>query len=115
MENQEERALVFYCDKEAGDLIKKPAGFEFTYSLEYLKDPDAMPISLAMPLTQTKYESPALFPFFDGMLPEGWLLELTCTSAKIDKNDKFHLLLHTGKDPIGAISVRPAAKENHGE
>lgn len=115
MENQEERALVFYGDKEAGDLIKKPAGYEFVYKPEYLQDPDAMPISLAMPLTATKYESPMLFPFFDGMLPEGWLLELTCTSAKIDKNDKFHLLLHTGKDPIGAISVRPADKESHGE
>lgn len=115
MENQEERALVFYGDKEAGDLIKKPAGYEFAYKPEYLQDPDAMPISLAMPLTETPYESPTLFPFFDGMLPEGWLLELTCTSAKIDKNDKFHLLLHTGKDPIGAISVRPADKESHGE
>lgn len=115
MENREERAIVFYADREAGELTKKPAGYEFAYNPEYLRDPDSMPISLAMPLTETKYESPTLFPFFDGLLPEGWLLELTCTSAKIDKNDKFHLLLHTGKDPIGAISVRPADKESHGE
>ncbi|MBI3287910.1 MAG: HipA N-terminal domain-containing protein [Elusimicrobia bacterium] len=115
MERKEERALVFYGDKEAGELIKKPAGYEFAYKPEYLRDPDAMPISLAMPLAETPYESPSLFPFFDGLLPEGWLLELTCSSAKIDKNDKFHLLLHTGKDPIGAISIRPADKESHGE
>lgn len=115
MEDQEERAIVFYGDKEAGELIKKPAGFEFVYRSEYLRDPDAMPISLAMPLAETPYESPTLFPFFEGLLPEGWLLELTCTAAKIDKNDKFHLLLHTGKDPVGAISVRPADKESHGE
>lgn len=115
MENREERALVFYGDKEAGMLIKKPAGYQFAYKPEYLRDPDAMPISLAMPLTETPYASPALFAFFEGLLPEGWLLELTCTSAKIDKNDKFHLLLHTGKDPIGAISIRPANKESHGE
>jgi len=114
MESQEEHALVFYGDKEAGELIKKPAGFEFSYNPEYLRNPDAMPISLAMPLTETPYESPALFPFFDGMLPEGWLLELTCTSAKIDKGDKFRLLLYTGKDPTGAISIRPA-KDSHGE
>ncbi len=111
----EERAIVLYGDKEAGELIRKPTGFEFVYRSEYLRDPDAMPISLAMPLTQDKYESKDLFPFFDGLLPEGWLLELTCASAKIDKNDKFHLLLHTGKDPIGAISIRPANKESHGE
>ena len=37
MENREERALVFYGDKEVGDLIKKPAGYEFAYKPEYLK------------------------------------------------------------------------------
>lgn len=114
MDKPEERATVYYGDKEAGELTKTPAGFEFTYKSDYLRDPDSMPISLAMPLTETKYESPTLFPFFDGLLPEGWLLELTCTSAKIDKNDKFHLLLHTGKDPVGAVSIRPADKESHG-
>ena len=115
MGSEEEHALIFYGDKEAGELIKKPAGYKFAYTAEYLRDPDAMPISLAMPLAETTYESPTLFPFFDGLLPDGWLLELTCTSAKIDKNDKFHLLLHTGKDPVGAISIRPAGKESHGE
>ena len=44
--------------------------------------------------------------FFDGLLPEGWLLELICASAKIDKNDKFRLLLHTGQDPVGAVSIK---------
>ncbi len=115
MENQEERAIVFYGDKEAGELVKKPGGCEFAYKPDYLRDPDSMPISLTMPLTGSKYESPTLFPFFEGLLPEGWLLELTCTSAKIDKNDKFHLLLHTGKDPVGAVSVRPIDQERHGE
>ena len=115
MENKEERALVFYGDIEAGELVKTSSGYEFSYAPEYLRDLDAMPISLAMPLSPKKYVSPNLFPFFDGLLPEGWLLELTCTSAKIDKNDKFRLLLHTGKDPIGAISIRPADKKSHGE
>jgi len=114
MENQEERAAVFYGDKEAGELIKKAGGYEFTYKREYLGDPDAMPISLAMPLQEEKYESSDLFSFFDGLLPEGWLLDLTCAAAKIDKNDKFRLLLHTGKDPVGAVSIRPKALERHG-
>jgi serine/threonine-protein kinase HipA len=108
MENQEERALVFYGDKEAGTLIKRPGGFDFVYRKEYRDDPDAMPISLALPLREEKYESNLIFPFFDGLLPEGWLLDLTCLAAKIDKNDKFRLLLSTGRDPMGAVSVRPA-------
>lgn len=109
------RAIVYYGAKEAGELVKKPGGYEFTYNAAYLSDPESMPISLAMPLAQAKYESPTLFPFFDGLLPEGWLLELTCKAAKIDKDDKFDLLLHTGKDPVGAVSVRAADKERHGE
>ena len=111
----EERAIVFYRDKEAGELLKKADGYEFTYKPGYLSDPNSMPISLAMPLSQNKYESPVFFPFFDGLLPEGWLLELICSSAKIDKNDKFHLLLYTGKDPVGAVSIRPVEKKRHDE
>jgi serine/threonine-protein kinase HipA len=115
MQNKKKRALIFYGNKEAGELIKKEAGYVFAYKPDYLRDPDAMPISLALPLTATPYESPRLFSFFDGLLPEGWLLELTCSSAKIDKNDKFRLLLHTGRDPIGAISIRPVDKESDDE
>jgi serine/threonine-protein kinase HipA len=114
MEDPQERAIVLYGNREAGDLVKRPGGFEFSYRPEYLRDPDSMPISLAMPLAETRFESPVLFPFFDGLLPEGWLLDLTCRSAKIDKNDKFHLLLHTGRDPIGAVSVRPAGEDLDG-
>ena len=100
------RAEIFYGDKRAGELRKTDKAFEFVYDNAYLSDTEARPISLSMPLRQGKYESKALFPFFDGLLPEGWLLELICASAKIDKNDKFRLLLHTGHDPIGAVSVK---------
>lgn len=114
MESQEERAAVFYGEREAGLLVKKPGGYEFAYRREYLGDPEARPISLSMPLREEKYESAKLFPFFDGLLPEGWLLELTCAAAKIDREDKFRLLLHTGKDPVGAVSVLPVGTELHG-
>ena len=101
-------AEVFYRDKRAGELRKTDAGFEFAYDGAYLSSPEALPISLSLPLRAEKYESKMLFPFFVGLLPEGWLLDLICASAKIDKNDKFGLLLHTGQDPIGAVSVMAA-------
>lgn len=101
-----DRAEIFYGDKRAGELRKTDTGFEFAYDGAYRSDAEARPISLSMPLRAGKYESKALFPFFEGLLPEGWLLELICASAKIDKNDKFRLLLHTGQDPIGAISIQ---------
>ena len=100
-------AGVYYQDKKAGILTKTEKGYEFIYDPEYLRDPNARQVSFSMPLQSEKYESAKLFSFFDGLLPEGWLLDLISATAKIDKNDKFRLLLHTGGDPIGAISVRP--------
>jgi len=112
--DQVQRAAVFCKGKQAGLLTKRAGGYEFRYDAAYLSDPDAVPISLALPLREASYESRALFPFFDGLLPEGWLLDLTCAAAKIDKDDKFRLLLHTGQDPVGAVSVRPLEEERHG-
>lgn len=102
-----ETAMVYYGKRKAGILGKTKAGYEFTYDSDYLKGPAALPISLSLPLTSEKYESRELFPFFEGLLPEGWLLNITATTAKIDKEDKFRLLLHTGEDPIGAVSIMP--------
>jgi serine/threonine-protein kinase HipA len=111
--NEPDSAIVFYRERIAGVLKKTPAGFEFTYDPDYLKDPEAAPVSLSMPLKSEKFESPALFPFFDGLLPEGWLLDVVSTGLKIDKHDKFKLLLRTGRDPIGAVSVQPFGELPH--
>src|SRR3989344_2134844 len=102
-----QEAAIFYGKKRAGLLRKSESGYEFAYDENYLKDSGAFPISLSLPLRPEKYESRELFPFFEGLLPEGWLLNITAATAKIDKEDKFHLLLHTGEDPIGAVSVKP--------
>jgi len=107
MDEEITSAEVYYRNKKAGILIKTGEGYEFTYDAKYLSDPDARQISFSMPLRSEKYESARLFPFFDGLLPEGWLLDLISATAKIDKNDKFQLLLHTGRDPIGAVSIWP--------
>lgn len=103
----QKQAVVFYGKKRAGRLTHGKDGYEFVYDRAYMSEAGAMPISLAMPLREEKYQSKDIFPFFDGLLPEGWLLDLTCSIAKIDKNDKFRLLLHTGEDPVGAVSIRP--------
>ena len=107
MEKEATRADVYYREMRAGVLKKTGEGYEFVYDAEYLVDPAARPISLSMPLQEEKYVSSRLFSFFDGLLPEGWLLDLISATAKIDKSNKFQLLLHTGRDPIGAVSVRP--------
>ena len=101
-----EKAAIYYDARMAGILSRTDSGFEFVYDAGYLKDPKAMPVSLSLPLTDAKYESPELFPFFEGLLPEGWLLDITSAAARIDKENKFDMLLHIGGDALGAVSIR---------
>lgn len=101
------KALVYYNGKKAGELLQTPDGYIFEYDAAYAATPGSRPISLAMPIKTGKFKSPTLFPFFEGLLPEGWFLDITSKALKIDKNNKFELLLHVGRDMIGAISILP--------
>ena len=52
------------------------------------------------------YTSKILFPFFDGLIPEGWLLNIVSENWKIDTKDRFGLLLVACKDPIGNVRIK---------
>lgn len=82
-------------------------GYRFTYTQEYQADPSAMAVSLSLPLQAEPYEDKRLFPFFDGLIPEGWLLELAEATWKLNPRDRMGLLLACCKDCIGAVSVIP--------
>lgn len=103
-----DKAYVFLGDHMAGLLERRQDGYRFQYFKEYLKVPDAASVSLTLPLTAKPYNSKTLFPFFLGLLPEGWLLDITCRTFKIDPDNSFDLLLSTCRDCIGAVSVIPA-------
>ena len=64
-----------------------------------------------MPLSEKTYTSKTLFPFFDGLIPEGWLLGVVSRNWKIDVKDRFGLLLVACKDGIGNVSIRRNAYE----
>lgn len=96
---------VFYKNELAGIIQETDDGFEFQYMEEYLSNPLSKPISLTLPLQQKAYTSKILFPFFDGLIPEGWLLTIAISNWKIKTNDRFGLLLTLCKDCIGCVSV----------
>lgn len=79
----------------------------FNYSPEWLARPDAVPVSLTMPLRSEPYVSQGLHPFFDNLLPEGWLLDVYSRTLKISKQDSFALLLATCGDCVGAVEIEP--------
>ena len=105
------RAKVYFKEKIAGELRETEEGYEFIYDASFLSDPEAQPLSVNLPLQENIFQSSTLFPFFQGLLREGWLLDLTSAALKIDKNDRFGFLLRSGEDAIGAVSVRPVGDE----
>ncbi len=88
-----------------GTIRETAEGTEFTYAETWLNDPDAVPISLTLPLASAPYSSPGLHPFFENLLPEGWLLELSVRKLKLSKDDPFGILLATCADCVGAVEV----------
>ena len=89
----------------AGVLTENEEGYHFTYSPDYLLMDNAVPVSLTMPLREETFHSEFLFPFFDGLIPEGWLLDIAQKNWKLNPRDRMGLLLATCKDCIGNISV----------
>ncbi|MBQ7205195.1 MAG: HipA N-terminal domain-containing protein [Muribaculaceae bacterium] len=105
------QANVLYRDIVAGQLVEDDNGYTFTYNEDYLARADAEPISLTFPLTAKPCQSNVLFPFFDGLIPEGWLLDIATLNWKINPNDRMGLLLACCKDCIGAIGIVPRQNE----
>jgi len=99
------QALVFYKNEFAGIIRESDEGFVFQYDTDYLAKDNAKPVSLTLPLQQKVFSSKVLFPFFDGLIPEGWLLNIAVTNWKIKINDRFGLLLTLCQDSIGCVSI----------
>ena len=99
------RAHVYYKDVFAGQLTEDENGFTFQYDSDYVALSSACPVSLTLPIRTLPYQSEVLFPFFDGLIPEGWLLDIAQENWKINVHDRMSLLLACCKDCIGAVSI----------
>lgn len=101
-------AYVYVRNTFAGTLKETDSGYSFIYDEEYIGGADSTAVSLTLPIQKEEYTSKTLFSFFDGLIPEGWLLNVVTDNWKIDRKDRFGLLLVACKDPIGNVSVREA-------
>lgn len=101
------QAHIYVGDAWAGTLIEGEDGYSFQYTSEYLSTSDALPVSLTLPLKEEPYKDKVLFPFFDGLIPEGWLLHHAQKNYKLSPLDRMGLLLACCKDSIGNVSVVP--------
>ena len=99
------KAHVHLRGQFAGTLEKGPdKKFRFQYNKEYLRG--GLPLATSLPLGED-HKADSLPPFFDNLIPEGWLLQYAEKSFHIDKSNRFALLMATGRYPIGAVTMHP--------
>jgi serine/threonine-protein kinase HipA len=101
------KVKVLWHDKLAGFLSETADGYVFQYDGSFLDDSNAHPISLTLPLRKDSFTSLTMFSFFDGLIPEGWLLNIAQETWKINPRDRMGLLMACCKDCIGAVSIIP--------
>ena len=105
------QAKIYNYNIYAGILTEDENGYTFQYDENYLQSDYAQAISLTLPLTNKPYIEKILFPFFDGLIPEGWLLDIAEKSWKLNRRDRMSSLLVCCKDSIGSVSVEPMLNE----
>lgn len=102
------KAEVFYNDLLAGILTETDDGeYSFAYDSTYIQKHGDQFITFTMPVREKPYTEKRLFPFFDGLIPEGWLLDIASKNWKINHNDRMGLLLACCQNCIGAVDVKP--------
>lgn len=99
------KGLVYKKDKLAGEIWEDENGYSFQYNEDYLKNPIYGEVSKTLPLRSEVFEDKTMIPFFDGLIPEGWLLQIAIDNWKLNPRDRMSLLLTLCKDCIGDISI----------
>jgi serine/threonine-protein kinase HipA len=98
------RAKIHFFGEHVGDLWEDEEGFHYQYTPSYFEKGECA-ISHTLPIQSERFFNQQIFPFFDGLIPEGWLLDLATDSWKINPRDRMGLLLACCKECIGAVSV----------
>ena len=96
------KAKVFVKGVDAGVLEESDeAYYKFSYHEQY----NNAPVSLTMPLSKRHYEFKHFPLFFEGLLPEGVMLDGLLRKHKLDRNDLFGQLTQVGQDLVGAVTI----------
>lgn len=107
------RGKVYYKDQLAGIITETNEGeYIFQYEAQYVNNHPNDFITFTMPVRGNPYRDDRLFPFFEGLIPEGWLLNIASENWKINRNDRMGLLLTCCQNCIGAVSVEPILTED---
>lgn len=105
--------IVLLRDRPIGVVTYARGRFAFQYDEDWLRNSNAIPLSLSMPLTKKRHSDDVIRPFLWGLLPDN---ELTLAAwgrrFGVSPRNAFALLSHIGEDLQGAIQIVPPATIN---
>ena len=108
--SQTEIAYVYLNEIFVGELKRDKGEYSFLYDAAYHEDATLPPLSLSLPKASKSFRDSRLFPFFEGLLSEGWLKKVQEQTQKIDQRDSFRRLVENGEELIGAVSILKVKK-----
>ena len=110
-----QRTLFAYLyGRRAGMFVQSPQ-LTFEYDPAYLADPEAVPLSLAMPLSEGRFRQRVVFPWLDGLLPDAQAVrECWAREFGVSSRNPFALLSQMGLDTPGAVKLTTDETLDHG-
>ena len=101
---------VFLNTARIGTLAQDNGGMSFAYSPEYLRSPDAYPLSQNLPLTDEVFRDPAVENFFSNLLPDERIRATVAMILHVSEDNTFGMLKRIGADCAGAVLFYPAGQ-----
>jgi serine/threonine-protein kinase HipA len=104
-----ERLIVLLGGREIGAVDYENSRISFTYDQSWRDDPDAYPLSLALPLGAAAHGHTRMDAFLWGLLPDNdWVLQAWGRRFGVSPRNSFRLISKVGEDCAGAVQfVRP--------
>ncbi|MCY1649152.1 type II toxin-antitoxin system HipA family toxin [Caulobacter sp. SL161] len=100
---------VYLNGRRVGLLRRAPDGaIDFTYGPDWLSTPNAIPVSLSMPLREDRYVGAPVIAVFDNLLPDNETIRgRIAAKVRAEGVDLYSLLAALGRDCVGALQFLP--------
>ena len=104
--------MVYLQEQPVGRLwLDADRRFIFQYDERWLANPNAVPLSIALPLQADVYADDEARPFFANLLPESELRRVIARRLGLSEGNDFALLEAIGGECAGAVSLLPEETE----
>lgn len=104
---------VWWAERVVGTLsIDRGGAMHFSYAPDWLADPNAPPVSRAMPKREAEYDDALCKAVFGGLLPEEGQRTAIARALGISPDNPFRLLVALGGDVAGALAFLPTGEHS---